>query len=229
MDIIEDIHENKILAAKNLLPKKFKANDRLILFTSFNRRVIFFAYTKVDEVIENNKVIYENYSSRRKLKLKGIKYFVNPIHFREVSNDLSFIPKYGNPSDAIRNQFKEIPKEDFLIIYNKSTLTKDFPTYFEDFAMSVEEFMLKTIEVVYGMLKLCGTRKQVEIKRFISILKKVLDKYGIEKTYDEVKEFYVKNVWILGFKHNPSRDSENAVLLYTESGSKKSFSYISLE
>lgn len=229
MDIIEDIHENKILAAKNLLPKKFKANDRLILFTTFNRRVIFFAYTKVDEVIENNEVMYEIYSSRRKLKLKGIKYFVTPIPFRVVSNDLSFIPKFGNPSDAIRNQFKEIPKEDFLLIYNKSSLTKDFPTYFEDFAMSVEDFMLKTIEVVYGMLKLSGTRKQVEIKRFISILKKVLDKYGVEKTYDEVKEFYVKNVWILGFKHNPSRDSENAILLYTESGSKKSFSYISLE
>ena len=229
MDIIEDIHENKILAAKHILPKKFKANDRLILFTTFNRRVIFFAYTKVDEVLENNEVMYDNYSSRRKLKLKGIKYFVNPIHFREVSKDLSFIPKYGNPSDYVKSQFKDIPKEDFLLIYNKSSLTKDFPTYFEDFAMSVEEFMLKTIEVVYGMLKSSGTRKQIEIKRFISILKKVLDKYGIEKTYDEVKEFYVKNVWILGFKHNPSRDSENAVLLYTESGSKKSFSYISLE
>lgn len=229
MDIIEDIHENKILAAKNLLPKKFKANDRLILFTTFNRRVIFFAYTKVDEVYEDNKVLYGNYASRRKLKLKGIKYFVNPVYFREVSNDLSFIPEFGNPSDAIRNQFKEIPKSDFLLIYNKSSLTKDFPTYFEDFAMSVEEFMLKTIEVVYGMLKLSGKRKQIEIKRFISILKKVLDKYGVEKTYDEVKEFYVKNVWILGFKHNPSRDSENAVVLYTESGSKKSFSYVSLE
>lgn len=229
MDIIEDIHENKILAAKNILPKKFKANDRLILFTTFNRRIVFFAYTKVDEVYEDNKVLYGNYSSRRKLKLKGIKYFVNPVHFREVSKDLSFIPKYGNPSDSIRNQFKEIPKEDFLLIYNKSSLTKDFPTYFEDFAMSVEEFMLKTIEVVYGMLKLSGKRKQIEIKRFISILKKVLDKYGVEKTYDEVKEFYVKNVWILGFKHNPSRDSENAVVLYTESGSKKSFSYVSLE
>ena len=229
MDIIEDIHENKILAAKNILPKKFKANDRLILFTTFNRRIVFFAYTKVDEVYEDNKVLYGNYSSRRKLKLKGIKYFVNPVHFREVSKDLSFIPKYGNPSDSIRNQFKEIPKEDFLLIYNKSSLTKDFPTYFEDFAMSVEEFMLKTIEVVYRMLKLSGKRKQIEIKRFISILKKVLDKYGVEKTYDEVKEFYVKNVWILGFKHNPSRDSENAVVLYTESGSKKSFSYVSLE
>ncbi len=227
--IIEDIHKKKVLAGKNILPKKFKANDRLILFTTLNRRVIFFAYTMVDEVIKDNSTIYDIYSSKRKLKLKGIKYFVNPIYFTDVSRELSFSRNHSNSSDSIKSQFKIIPKEDFLLIHNKSSLTKDFPTYFEDFSMPVDEFILKTIEIVYEMLKLSKKRKQIEIKRFIWILKKVLDTYGIKKNYDEVKEFYVKNVWILGFKHNPSRDQENTMLLYTESGSKKNFSYISLE
>ena len=64
---------------------------------------------------------------------------------------------------------------------------------------------------------------------FLRLLKKFLQEYDISKSYDEIEEFYAKNVWKLGFKHNPSRDPDKFVVLYNRLGKKRNFSYISLE
>ena len=64
---------------------------------------------------------------------------------------------------------------------------------------------------------------------FLKLLKKFLQEYEINKSYDEIEEFYAKNVWKLGFKHNPSRDPDKFVYLYNRLGKKRNFSYISLE
>lgn len=79
------------------------------------------------------------------------------------------------------------------------------------------------------MIKNTEKRNQFEIKVFIKLLKKLLLEYDIVKSYDEVEEFYAKNVWKLGFKHNPSRDPDKFVDLFNRLGKKRRFSYISLE
>lgn len=229
IDVLNDIHENKLIGAKKTLPKNFRPNDKILLFTTFNKRIQFFGYTMVDEVYEDNKKLYGYYNSKRKLKLKGVKYFTQPIKSADISKDLSFIKDPKRRGYFFRSEFKEISQEDFKFIFKQSSLTKSFPSYFEVFAMKEDEFILKTIKMLSLLLKYSNNRKQIEIKSFLVLLKKVLEQYDIIKSLDEVKEFYIKNVWKLGLKHNPSRDHEKSVLLYTSNGSKKNFSFISLE
>ena len=95
--------------------------------------------------------------------------------------------------------------------------------------MNLKEFILSTIKSVYIMVKHYETRNQIEIKKFLVILKKFLDGYGVNKSVSDLQEFYSRNAIDLGFKHIPSRDPDKFVPLCTYSGSKKNFAYISLE
>ena len=93
----------------------------------------------------------------------------------------------------------------------------------------MDDFLLNAIKGLYAVIKKTEKRNQFEIKMFIKLLKKFLQEYDISKSNDEIEEFYAKNVWKLGFKHNPSRDPDKFVFLYNRLGKKRNFSYISLE
>ena len=200
-----------------------------MLLTKRNNLIEFFGYTQVDEVYQDAKDLYDYYFSKKKLKLKGIKYFSKPISTVDVVDQLDFIEKKDKSSNYFRSEYREISKEDFTRIWKKNTLIKTLPSYLEEISMSFKDFMLSTIQAVYNFLKHVEKRKQIEIKSFLSILKKFLDEYNINKSMAEIQEFYGRHVFELGFNHLPSRDPDKFIPLYFPNGVKKNFAYIKLE
>ena len=183
----------------------------------------------VDEVYQDNETLYDHYCSPKKLKLKGIKYFTEPVVALDIAEDLDFIKNKKKPSNYLSSEYREIDEKDFKKIIRKTSLTKEYPAYFESVSFSLEDFLLSSINGLYMVIKRTEKRNQFEIKKFLKLLHKLLKEYGVSKSYDEVEEFYAKNVWKLGLKHNPSRDPDKFVVLYNRSGKKNNFGYISLE
>lgn len=232
MDVISQINEEKSIAAqkkKSTVISKIHEGDRILFLTKRSNLIEFFAYTQVDEVYSDTKDLYDYYFSKRKLKLKGIKYFSKPISTKDVVDQLNFIENKDKSSAYFRSEYREIPKEDFTQIYKRANLIKTFPSYLEEVSMSFKEFMLSTINVVYNFVKNNEKRKQIEIKSFLTLLKKCLDEYNISKSMAEIQEFYGRHAIELGFKHIPSRDPDKFVPLYLANGEKKNFAYINLE
>lgn len=213
--------------------KDIKANDKIILFSTLDldkqKNIRFIAYTMVKETYLDNKTIYNHYCSPKKLKLKGMKYFTDPLVAKDMANDLEFVKNKEKPANDFKSEYKEITEEDFKAILRKVSLTKEYPAYFENVSFTMEDFLLNSINGLYNVIKRTEKRNQFEIKSFIKLLKKLLNEYGISKSYDEIEEFYARNAWKLGFKHNPSRDPDKFVALYNRLGKKRNFSYISLE
>ncbi|MDR3290736.1 MAG: hypothetical protein LBT10_01160 [Methanobrevibacter sp.] len=183
----------------------------------------------VDEIISDETPLYNRFKSPTKLRLKGIKYFSQPIIVRDIAKELDFIEDDEKSSNYCVSEFREISEKDFKRIYYEVPLTKKYPPYFEKKSFDMDEFIVKTIKSLHYILKKTENRQQYEIKSFLVLLKKMLDLYGIDKTFDEVNEFYAKNAWELGFKHIPSRNPDEIVHLYDSSGKKASFSYINLD
>lgn len=232
MDVIPQINENKSIAAQKKRSTsigKIHAGDRLLLLTKRSNLIEFFGYTQVDEIYQDSDDLYEYYHSKKKLKLKGIKYFSKPISTIDVVEQLDFIEKKDKSSAYFRSEYREISKEDFTRIYKKANLIKTLPSYLEEISMSFKEFMLSTIRAVYNFIKHVEKRKQIEIKTFLSLLKKFLDEYNINKNMAEIQEFYGRHAIELGFKHVPSRDPDKFVPLYLDNGERKNFAYINLE
>lgn len=183
----------------------------------------------VDDIIQNDNTLYKKYKSNKKLKLKGIKYFTTPIIAKDLSDELIFIKNPHKPSAYLSSEYREINKDDFKTIVKKSNVSKEFPTYFEELSFSMDEFILNSISSLFYILKNTSTNKQIEIATFIKLLTIILRQYGITKNYDEVKEFYSKNAWKQGFNHKTSRDPDKLIDLYSSTGKKRGFSYITLE
>lgn len=232
MGVIPQINEQKCIAAqkkKSTAIGKIHSGDRIILLTKRNNFIEFFGYTQVDEVYQDNDVLYDYYFSKRKLKLKGIKYFSNPISTKDIVDKLDFIENKDKSSGYFRSEYREIPKDDFTRIFKQYPLIKSLPSYLEEISMSFKDFMLSTIKAVYNFVKHVEKRKQIEIKSFLNLLKKFLDEYEINKTMADIQEFYGRHAIELGFKHVPSRDPDKFVPLYLANGEKKNFAYINLE
>lgn len=217
---------------RSLAIKNIEENDKIIIFTTLNlnksRNISFIAYTMVDEVLENDEILYDHYNSSRKLKLKGMKYFTNPIVTKDLAKSLKFIKNDKKPSSFFKSEYREISKEDFKKILNKSSLSTEYPTYFEEMSFTLDEFLLNAIKGLYNLLRKTEKRNQIEIKTFITLLNQFLQPYEISKSYNEIGEFYSKNVWKLDLKHEPSRDPDNSIFLYNSQGKKRKFGYISL-
>lgn len=213
--------------------KNIEPNDKIILFSTLDldrqKKISFIAYTMVDEVYQDNETLYDHYCSPKKLKLKGIKYFTEPVVALDISDDLVFIKNKKKPSNYLSSEYREIDEKDFKKIIRKTSLTKEYPAYFESVSFSLEDFLLSSINGLYMVIKRTEKRNQFEIKTFLKLLHKLLKEYGVSKSYEEIEEFYARNVWKLGFKHNPSRDPDKFVVLYNRFGKKNNFSYISLE
>lgn len=183
----------------------------------------------VDEVFQDDALLYEHYESPKKLKLKGIKYFTTPIVTRNLASKLKFVENKNKSAEYFKAEYREISGEDFQTILNKSSLTKEFPAYFESLTFNLEEFLLNLINVHYYLILKFETRNQIEIKTFIKLLKNSLKVYNIPKSYEEIEDFYAKNVWKLGFRHQTARDPDQIVTLYNRDGKKRNFSYLTLE
>ena len=231
-EIIPEINEFQAIASKNrksLNLNKLRSGDRILLVSKINNSLKFFAYTQVGELYQDGRKLYAYYSSRRKLKLKGIKYFSKTIPITDVSGHLDFVNDASNVSSYFKSEYREISKENFIYILKKSPLTKSYPPYLENVTMTYKEFMISTIKSVYRFVKHYEKRSQIEIKSFLKLVKKFLDSYGVKKSLDEIQDFYSYYAIELGFRHIPSRDLDKFVPLYLSNGEKKNFAYISLE
>ena len=226
------INEQKCIGAvkkRSTSISKIHSGDRILLLTKRSNLIEFFGYTQVEEAYQDQNDLYDYYFSKKKLKLKGIKYFSKPISTIDVVDMLDFIENKNKSSSYFRAEYREISKEDFTRIWKRADLIKAFPSYLEEVSMSFKEFMLSTIKAVYNFVKYYEKRKQIEIKTFLNILKKFLDEYNVKKSMAEIQEFYSRNAIELGFRHLPSRDPDKFVQLYLSPGEKKNFAYISLE
>ena len=232
MDVVSQINETKCIGAqkqRSTAIRDIHSGDRIILLSKINNSLSFFGYTQVDEVYQEKENLFEYYFSKKKLKLKGIKYFLKPIPTMDLVEKLDFIEHKNKSANYFRSEYREISKEDFTRIYKQANLIKHFPSYLEEITMTFKEFMLSTIRAVYNFVKNVEKRKQIEIKSFLSLLKKFLDEYKINKSMAEIQEFYSRHAFELGFNHVPSRDPDKFVPFYLPSGEKKNFAYIKFE
>jgi len=230
-----NINRKKILGAKSPRAKTIKsinANDKILFFTPLSigktKLRSFIGYGLVENSFDNNKCFLGFDKSKRKIKLKGIKYFTEPIPTKKVADNLKFIKNKKKYSDYFNSEFREISEEDFDYIIKRMNSSKAFPGYFEKMSFTMDEFLTNSIKGLYVLIKNTETSNQIEIKRFIKLLHKLINSYGISKSYENIEEYYVQNIWKLGFEHSPSRNPDNLVKLYDPRGNPHTFGYIKL-
>lgn len=232
-EIKESIEKNKILGSKFSQRSNVKyllPNHEIIFLTKFNDSWVFYGYTKVESIFKDSNDLYGHYNNRIKLNIKRIKYFLNPILLDDIYDDLSFIKNKENYLKYIySSEYREISKEDANLIKQKSLSTGMYPVYFDFISKDLKDFILESMKSLHVILCKIEKRSQIEIDEFIWLLKDFLVEYGINKDFNDLKRFYSRYAHELGFKHNPSRSSENFVVLMTPDGKKKNFAYISLE
>ena len=235
-DLLMQLDHYKILGSESSTNKTFNSiapNDKIVLFTTLyidkHPFTSFICYTMVENTFEDNKKCYNKYQSPKKLKLKGMKYFVNPVVAKELYNDLNFIKNKKYPLNYLKLEYREIEEEDFNKILSKAVITKNYPYNYDEISFKLDEFILNSMQGLYKVIKEIETKNQLEIKIFLKMLRKFLLEHGIYKDLEELEDFYSHNAWKLNFKHNRSRDPDRSVILYNRLGKKLIFSYISLE
>ena len=122
MDIIGQLNNEKQLGSKSKRSHsihKIHENDRILIFTKRNNNLEFIAYTKVDKTYQDSKELYDYYISRKKLKLKGMKYFIEPLQTLDIGKELDFVKNKNAISGSFTSEYREIDKKDFLRIIKR--------------------------------------------------------------------------------------------------------------
>jgi predicted RNA-binding protein len=231
------LDQTKVLGAEkqqSFVIRSVNANDKIILVSTLNignkPTICFIGYTMVDKTYEDKKSLYKTYKAKKKLKLKGIKYFSEPIVAKDLANELKFVTNPKKSASYFKSEYKEIGKTDFEKILRTTSFTKICPIFYsEEVSFTKEEFLLKSIKALQNILKRSEKRNQVEIIFFIKLLREYLSQFDIKMSYEDLEIFYGTNAWKLGFRHTPSRDPDKFVVLYNQNGRKNNLSYISLE
>lgn len=230
-DIIPLIDEEKCIGSNKKQSKKIKeinAGDRIFLVTKRKSTIEFIGYTQVDSTYVDEDILFDYYESRKKLKLKGIKYFSKPIPTTDMAQYLEAENIKKSSAKFFGTEYRELSKDDFVRIRKKSNLVNYLPSYLEEYSRPLKDFMLDTINIVYRMVSHYENKNQIEIKYFLRILKKFFDAYGLNKSMKDIQEFYGRHAIELGFRHVPSRDPDKFVPLYLSNGKIKNFTYIIL-
>lgn len=230
-ELLNDIARDKVIGAKSKMSRLIrgiKAGDRILFFTTLPinkiKSICFVGYTIVEKTYNDNSKPYGRYESPRKLKLKGIKYFTNPVIMRKIAHNLEFVNQ-KNPSATFKSEYKSINEKDFKYILSRAVLTDKTPPYLEKVSLELDRFIIDSIRALHHLLQKTD-RKYIEIKTFLRILKEFLDLYNVKKTYDEIEEFYAYNAWRTGIKHKPIRDPDKIVTLYNSRGKPQNFGLV---
>lgn len=230
-----NINRKKILGAKSpgaMTIKSVNANDKILFFTPLSigktKLISFIGYGLVENSFDNDKRLLGFDNSKRKIKLKGIKYFTEPLPTKNVASNLKFVKNKKKSSSYFSSEYREIPEEDFDYVIKKMNTSKAFPGYFEKMSFTMDEFLNNSIKGLYELIKNTEESNQIEIKKFIKLLHKLVNFYGISKSYEDIEEYYAQNIWKLGIKHSPSRNPDNLVKLYDPRGNPHRFGYIKL-
>ena len=75
-DLLRQLNATKILGAekkRSIILKNIKPNDKILLFSTLDidkkKKIIsFIAYTMVDEIFEDNEILYNHYHSPKKIE-----------------------------------------------------------------------------------------------------------------------------------------------------------------
>lgn len=208
-------------------------DDKIIIFSTLDidnkPTICFIAYTMVDETFKSKETLYKKYQSSKKLKLKGIKYFNDPVIAKDLAGELDFIKDAKKPANYLNSEYREISEKDFNKIRSNGDLTKNYPYNYDKISFNFDKFLLSSMKGLYDIIKEIETKNQLEIKTFLKLFRKFLLEQGISKDLEDLEDFYSHNAWKLNFKHTRSRDPDRSVILYNRLGKKRIFSYISLE
>src|SRR5690606_32756412 len=102
-----------------------------------------------------------------KLKLKGIKYFTDPVAAKDLAKDLEFIKNPKKFSNYLKSEYRQINEEDFKKILRKTNLSKEYPPHFEKLSFTMDEFILNSINSLFHVLMILDHKIQIEIKFFL--------------------------------------------------------------
>lgn len=214
-DKIVDLSERQILGAmpRNSKPiEDIQKDDRILLLTKLNNssRIEFFAYTQVDEVYEDEETLYDGYyKSKKKLKLKGIKYLSKPLATKDVVSKLETVERAQASKIFQPGKYHLISENDYRAIRKKTIFVKDFPEYLEEFNRPLDEFIKETIGSLNSFF--ISRRKKISHKKFLQVLKEILEGYGIKKTIEELDEFSLENLEEGNELNDSSSDISNVV------------------
>lgn len=231
----EVVHKKNILGSgskRAKIIKNIESKDRILLCTSLSIKqrpaLSFVGYGFVENIFDENKQYLGFDKSQRKIKLRGIKYFKEAVAIKDVADNLKFIKNKTKISGLLKSEYREISEEDFYVVIEKRRTTLNFPIYFERISYTTEEFLLNSIKGLFNVIKMTGNSDQIEIKVFLKYLHKMVNSYGISKSYEDIKRFYSENAWKLKFEHTPSRDPDKFITLYDPSSNPHTFGYIRL-
>ena len=215
------LSENKIAAVKkkSININKINFRDIILISSKFNNTYSIIGLTMVDRIYENDKKLFGYFESTKKINLKSIKYFKNPIIFNNIKDNVSI--KYFTKKEII-----EVSREDMAFILNCQKLIADKPLYLSDVTINYDSFLLNIIKTVYDLLNMNRKLKQMDIIEFIKIVDQTLKNFNVKIPISEIEKYYSMNVWKLNFRHVPSRDSDKNMLLYDSMGKSKNFGYI---
>ena len=119
LDVIPQIDKEKIIGSskkQSLKIKKINPGDRIFLVTKRKNTIEFFGYTQVDETYVDEDILYGYYESRKKLKLKGIKYFSKPVPTTNMAQYLESEKIKKSSAKFFGQEYNELTKEDFIRI-----------------------------------------------------------------------------------------------------------------
>jgi len=221
-DYLSRVLSNDKLATvkkKSININKINANDMVIIASKINNSYSIIALTIFNSLYEDDEKLFGYYESTRKIKLKSFKYFKNLLLFNDLKNQLSL-------NTLSKKEIVEITKNDFEVIINSTQISNEKPLYLSDITINYENFLINYIETTYNLLKMNKQLKQMEIKEFIKLIENNIKLFNLKISKTDIEKFYSRNIWKLNYKHVPSRDSKENILLYDATGKSKNYRYI---
>lgn len=227
------IHKRKIFGSKSKgakMIKEVKNGDKILFCLPFGinqkKMLSFVGYGTVKEVFDEKKE--KSAASSRKIRIRDIKYFKDPLPVKNVVNDLKFIKRKDKVSDYLKSEYKKISVEDFDAVVKERKTTSSYPDHLEKRIYTTEEVLMDSVYGLFDLLKMTMKSDMIEIKLFIKYLHKLVNAYGLSKSYEDVEMFYSENAWRFKFEHVKSKDVDKLVALYDSHGNSISFAYIKL-
>ncbi len=223
-DFIQRVIENQIFGARtkrSVNINKFRRKDILLLCTKFDNQYVIIGVSMVDTILTNDKKLFNHFLSDKKVTIKSVKYFENPIVINSIKENV-------NVKNFTKKEFLQITKEEIIFILQKEKLLNTKPLNLSKIELNLDEFLLNSIKSTYYLLTKDKSEKQLDIYDFIKLWQENLEMLGVKKNQDDLEKYYSHNIWRLNFKHVPSRDPDKNVLLYDGTGKSKNFGYIIL-
>ena len=194
--LFAEIDKNLVIGDKLKGKKKIKGispNDFIIFFSKFKLKKgqpqkCFCAYTMVDSTYTEEEELYDYYKSDFKVKLKGMKYFEEPIPYKSLIDKLSMFQE-KEPESIMKKDYTLISKDDFYKIHDLALISKKFPHYLNDITFRKDDFIIKSRNVLINNFKSYSDKNQ---KERINILFDFIKGFEVKKITKKALKDYIK-------------------------------------